>query len=350
MKKKIRVIVFAALATIVGTCSGCSFNKQTEYLQAGMTAVQNLEYEEALTSFAQGEEAGESKRDLYRGYGLAYMGMTQYEDAVAAFEKALSFSDGILDNMDYDINYYLATSYYKLGDIQKAKEAYNAIIALRSDEEDTYYLRGTIEAEQGNLEAAVADFDQVVLLDATNYDRIIDIYCVLNQNGYKEAGEGYLKTAMDSETKGMTNFEKGRICYYMEDYDNARTYLEKAKDEGGYQAVIFLGKTYETLGDYNYAVSVYNAYIAKDQTSPQVYNQLGLCKMHMGEYEAALTAFQTAMEIEGCEILQPLKMNEIVAYEYLQEYKKAAVLLDGYLDTYPDDEKAAREYIFLQTR
>ena len=47
---------------------------------------------------------------------------------------------------------------------------------------------------------------------------------------------------------------------------------------------------------------------------------------------------------------QTLSFNEIVAYEYLGEYKKAAVLLDSYLQAYPDDETAKREKQFLQTR
>ena len=148
----------------------------------------------------------------------------------------------------------------------------------------------------------------------------------------------------------MTNDEKGSICYYLEDYENARTYLEKARDESGYEAVLFLGKTYETLGDNNYAISVYNTYLESGEANPQVLNQLGLCKMQTGDYEGALAAFQSAMKIEDNGMMQILKMNEIIAYERLCDYKKATVLMESYLKTYPDDEAAQREYIFLQTR
>ena len=56
------------------------------------------------------------------------------------------------------------------------------------------------------------------------------------------------------------------------------------------------------------------------------------------------------MNIEGNGMMQVLKLNEIIAYERLGEYKNASVLMDGYLKTYPDDEEAKREYTFLQTR
>ena len=348
--KKRRIGILVAVLLTAAFCSGCSLTDKNENIKAGMTAVEALDYDGALASFTLAKEAGEDERLLYRGEGLAYMGKIQYAEAAEAFETALSYSNGRPDSMDYDINYYLATAYYKQGELDKAIKVYDAIVALKPEDKDAYYLRGVIYTQKGSLEQATADFDKTISLDKDDYDRLIDIYCVLNDNGYKESGQTYLQAAMETGTKGMTNFEKGRISFYLEDYENARNYLEKAKDEGGHEAVLFLGKTYETLGDNNYAISVYNTYITSGNANPQVLNQMGLCKMEMGDYQGALEAFQTAMNIEDNGMMQVLKLNEIVAYEMLQEYKKAAVLLESYLKTYPDDELAAREYIFLKTR
>lgn len=350
MKKKQVVSVAAAVLTVSVYTAGCGFANKNENIDAGMAAIQALDYDAAIASFEAAKEADENPRLLYRGEGLAYMGKTQYTDAAAAFETALSYSDGRVDDMDYDINYYLATAYYKQGETDKAVEAYNAIIGLRPEERDAYYLRGVIYTESGSIEKALEDFDRAISLNTRDYDRLIDIYCVLDENGYKESGQEYLQGAMESGTKYMTNYEKGRISYYLEDYENARNYLEKARDEEGYEAVLFLGKTYETLGDYNYAISVYNTFVDSGQESPQVLNQMGLCKLQMKDYQGALEAFQRAMNIEDNGMMQVLKMNEVVAYERLGEYKKASVLLDSYLKTYPDDEEAKREYEFLKTR
>lgn len=331
-------------------CSGCGANSKTENIDIGMEQVEALEYDSALESFQLAEATGENERLLYRGQGLAYLGKTMYAEAAEAFEKSLACSDGRIVNIDYDINYYLATAYYKMGQLDKAIQVYDAIVALKEKEEDAYYLRGVVYIEKGNLEKARADFDKTMELSPENYDRLIEIYCVLESGGYKEVGQQYLQTAMDAGTKNMTNYEKGRICYYLGDYDNARTYLEKARDDSGYEAVLFLGKTYETLGDNNYAISVYNTYLESGDENPQVLNQLGLCRMKAEDYEGALMAFQAAMNIEDNGMMQTLKMNEIIAYERLGEYKQASVLLESYLKTYPDDEVAQREYIFLKTR
>ena len=348
MKK--RIYIAAVTAALMIGAAGCGLQDKNENLSAGMEAVAALEYDNALVSFEAAREAGEDERLILRGEGLAYMGKTMYAEAAAAFEAALACSDGRVKNVDYDINYYLATTYYKQGELGKAINVYSAIIALKPGEKDAYYLRGVIYTQQGNLDSAKEDFDKAIALDNANYDRIIDIYGILASEGYKETGQEYLQAAMDAGTKGMTNYEKGRICYYLEDYENARTYLEKARDDGGYEAVLFLGKTYETLGDNNYAISVYNTFLDSAGANPQVLNQLGLCRMQAGDYEGALSAFQRAMNIEDNGMLQVLKMNEIVAYEKLKDYKKASVLIDSYLKTYPDDKEAQREAVFLSTR
>jgi len=56
------------------------------------------------------------------------------------------------------------------------------------------------------------------------------------------------------------------------------------------------------------------------------------------------------MQIEDNGMMQTLAFNEIVAYEYLGEFKQASVLMENYVRTYPDDSEAAREYEFLKTR
>ncbi len=336
--------------TLVLMLTGCKGENKNENISAGMTAVEALDYDSALASFEAAKEAGEDERLLYRGEGIAYMGKTMYAEAAEAFERALSLSDGRVNAMDYDINYYLAVAYYKQGDLGKAIDVYNAIVALKDGEKDAYYLRGVLYAEQGNLDKAKEDFDKAISLAKSDYDRLIDIYNVLALEGYRETGQEYLQAAMDAGTKDMTNFEKGRICYYLQDYENARTYLEKARGESGYEAVLFLGKTYETLGDNNYAISVYNSYLESGEPNAQVLNQLGLCKMQTGDYEGALANFQSAMNVENNGMMQTLKMNEIVAYERLGEYQNAASLMESYLRAYPDDQEAKRESTFLKTR
>ena len=317
MKKKTVLIIGI---TIMLLCVGCGAQEKTDNVSAGMEAVRNLEYETALGYFQTALGEKEDERQICRGMGLAYMGLSRYEEAISFFERALLLSDGTVRDIDFDINYYLATAYFRNGQTEDAVRAYDAILALRPKEKDAYYLRGCVKLYSGDFEGAKQDFDNTMSGDAKNYDRLIQIYEVLVDNGYKEAGKEYLLQVISDNEKSISDYDLGRIYYYLEDYENAKDCLLRVKITDNYEVSLYLGRTYEALGDYNYASSIYGDYTLNDQSKAEIYNQLGLCRMQMGEYELALMAFQSGMAIEGNEMMQTLKFNEIVAYEYMGDY------------------------------
>ena len=343
-----RWICAAACAILAVALTGCG--EKNEALQRAMELVQSLEYEDALAQFEEAEESGANSRLVNRGRGIAYMGLTDYEQAVTCFQQALSSSNGLVENVDFDLNYYMAAAYVKSGRYQEAEDTYSAILDLRGNEKDAYFLRGNVRLYLSDFEGAKADFDKVIEMDPRNYDRLIEIYEVLENFGYKETGQAYLRTALDSGDKSMDTYVTGRIYYYLEEYQKAYLALEESKDKGGVDSYLYLGRAYEATGDYNYASNVYNSYLSKYDGDPEIYNQLGLCELTKGEYQNALAAFQAGMQLENNPMLQSLAFNEIVAYEYLGQYEQAYALLTNYMRNYPDDELARRELEFLSTR
>lgn len=343
-----RCIFALSCLMLAGMLAGCG--GAGEKTAEGMQHVQELNYQEALASFEAAAEAGENARLIIRGQGIAYMGLADYENAIGCFEEALRSGDGFVESMDYDLNYYLAAAYVKSGQPAEAEKVYDAILALKSGEEDAYFLRGSVRLAQNDFEGAKADFDKVVSMDSANYDRLIEIYQALEHYGYKDVGREYLDNAMQTAGGRMNNYDSGRMYYYLGDYQQACVALEKAREKGDADSYLYLGKAYEATGDYNYASSVYNSWLTKDTTSAAIYNQLGLCEMAMGNYKQALDAFQAGMQIENNPLMQTLAFNEIVAYEYLENYQQARTLMDNYIKNYPDDEQARREQQFLSTR
>jgi len=347
--KKIKVfcVIICSLFPIF-LMTGCKGDN--ENIAEGMKYVAELDYTAALECFAEAEDEGEDAKLLARGRGIAYMGMTRYEEAIECFLEALSHSNGIVEDVDYDINLYLAAVYTKTGQYAEAEEIYNAVLAMRPKEVEVLFLRGSVRLNQGNYEGAKEDMDKVVEMDGKNFERIIHIYEIMEAGGYKDSGQGYLTDALQTYEKDMSNFEKGRMLFYMGEYKKAYIALEEAKNEGGVEAYLYLGRAYEATGDYNYAESVYNSYLTKVGEDARVYNQLGLCEARKGEYEEALKSFQAGLDEDDPSVRQVLLFNEIVAYEHLGEFEKAATLMKEYLAVYPDDELAEREYEFLSTR
>lgn len=335
-------------AGLILALSGCASAQDTDPITEGFAKISGQEYEEALTLF---ETAAEDRpREAMRGRGIALLGEGRYDEAVNCFEEALSMSTGILNDMDFDLNYYLALAFYKKGNRTEAAKIYDTILSLRPEETEALYLRGVLCAENGDGEGAKEHFDRMMVLMPENYDRLISIYTVLVDNGFTEIGEGYLNDALEKDDKKLTNYERGELCYYLADYESARTYLEKAGEEAGPETVLLLGKIYELLGDNNYAVSVFSTYLSSNDASAPILNEMGMCRIAMGDYEGALRDFRAAMELPDNGMIQTLKYNEIVSLEYLGDFDGAKSLLDAYIRSFPDDERAKREAVFLSTR
>nr|MCR5526397.1 tetratricopeptide repeat protein [Lachnospiraceae bacterium] len=157
------------------------------------------------------------------------------------------------------------------------------------------------------------------------------------------------KSAM--ELTDLTEFQKGQLYYWRQEYDSAKESFETAqKTDSNPEVVLYLGKTYEALGDTSYAASLYENYLKSNPGNTNICNQLGVCQMTNKNYKKALEAFEQGLEVKNSENEQSLRYNQIVAYEYLSDFKKATVLMESYLKDYPNDENAKREYVFLSTR
>lgn len=319
-----------------------SFDAGTANMLAG-------DYEAAILNFKLSVEDENCKKLAYRGMGVSYVHLEDFENAAECFKSALLESNGTISAVDYDINYYLGLCYRKLGRYEDAVAVYDAILALRPHDSETFYARALSNLYLGNIEEAYSDFSKVTVSNPQSYDMHLDIFFSMQDAGFDDEAAAYLKNVLET-SKSMKDYDKGRICYYLGDYQNARAYLEKAKDLSDPDSILMLGKTYEAGEDYNYAASLYNTYLSNKGNNAAVYNQLGLCRWKTGDYEGAATAFSFGLKLEDEEWNRELLFNQAMTYEYLLEFATAREYMKNYLELYPKDEIAQREYEFLLTR
>ena len=344
MKRYVKYIFIYVMAAVL---TGCATEEENP-INAVYTSIEAMNYEEALTWLDEIEPDRTNRQEIARLTGICQMGLGDYEAAAAALETALSYNDGFVHDVDYDINQYLAVAYFNLGRIEDAEHVYSSIAALKPKDAQVHFSHGVTLLELGDYEAGKKAFDRAVSLEPTNYDRIIDIYKAFYKYGYAALGMEYVEAAMD-EKESMSDYDKGRMLYHVGKYNEAVSALEKLDKKKYADASLYLGMSYEAMGDYNYAASVYNSGM-ENSTNPALYNQLGLCQMKRGAYAEALAAFQAGLQCEDASLQQSLRFNEAIAYEYLSDFEKAGELLSAYLKDYPNDEAAQREYEFLKTR
>ena len=344
-----RFRMITALFAVILILVGCGMQKESEYLKVAFQHLESLEYEKALVSFEQATQEGTTnQRVLERGLGIAYLGLGQYDEAIQHFNESISLSDGRVQDIDYDINYHLAEAYFEKGEFDRALEIYNAIIELKPKDIVANFQKGVVLIRLEQKDNACVQFDKVTEIEPEDNDLVVAIFKELSEAGYEEEGKVYIQAVLEAKEEELTELEKGKLYYYLKDYENARQALERIakKDQ---ETILMLGKTHEALGDLEYAITVYQSALAREKDSV-IYNQLALCHMELGEYDDALIQIESALAMEEATNLQDLLFNEVIIHEYLLDFDKATVLMEAYLEKYPNDEGAILEYEFLSTR
>lgn len=347
LKKYILQLII--LTALVLTFTGCG-KRSTVYYDAGMAFLEKGNSSDAVLNFTLSiQNEGETKEAL-RGLGIALIGEEKYDEAADALLRALSKSNGRIREIDYDINYYLGYAYEKSERYEEAEEIFSALITLRPKDTDAYYHRAMCRLMLKKNSGADEDFARVTAKNFDDYDMYIKIFYSIKDAGFTTEAYSYLKAILEDGERKISDFDRGRMHFCLEEYSDARVYFEKAKDLSNSDTYLYLGRTYEAIGDYSYAVSLYSAYLDEKGNDAAVYNQLGVCRWKLMDYEGALVAFSFGLKLEDPVWTKELLFNEAVTYEYLLDFATAREKMQAYCEQYPKDDAALHELTFLETR
>lgn len=324
--------------------------KAEYYINLAMAYIELGQYQNALTQLDFAIELDPKNQSAYRSRGIVYIALNDYENALLAFQAALNLTKGFVGPMEYDILDYRAVAELKKADYNAAIKTYTILIDIGYNLKEHYYLRGTSHLLNNNLSSALKDFDNAIAGDNSNYDLFLNIYTVLDLYNYEEEATSYLEKALLINLKKEDYLAKGKIYFYLKDNTNALNYLLQAKDKGNTEALLFLGKLYTVSGDTTQALLTFQQYIEGNPQSGEVFNQIGMIKFEAGLYQEALDYFQTGLATGDLTAKKSLLFNEAITYEYLLDFATARTKFLEYIETYPEDTKAAREYEFLKTR
>ena len=289
-------------------------------------------------------------KDAYRQYGINCIENGNYDDAVEAFQKALDLEVGNVGDEEIDICFYKAKAQYLSGDIDGAIESYTAIIDYNGNA-DAYYLRGCQYFAQNDQDKGMDDFKKAIDKNNKNYELYIGIYETLSKYGMADQGNEYLADALKIKgDKPDDHMQKGRIYTIQGDYESAIDNLQKAIDGKLVKANYYMGEAYSKQGDGDNASKYYQAYLDSGEADAYDLFNMGQSQMEQGNYATAITYFDAALDLDEVPNKQELMKNEIIAYEYSGDFASAKECMEDYIEKYPDDSDAEREYQFLETR
>ncbi len=150
-------------------------------------------------------------------------------------------------------------------------------------------------------------------------------------------------------------YEDGVKNLENEEYEEAIENFTKEIDEEKNVADSWrgIGISYYEQGDYARAVEAFDeALVNGTEETATIYGLLGDCQYSLGDYTEAIRCYEQGLNLgDGSESLnQGMAFNIISAYEQIGDYDSAKERLETYVSQYPDDETAAKEYEFLETR
>ena len=350
MKRRFCLIPVLALALTLGL-SGCAGSTDGLYTK-GAKALEEGEYQEAIDYFEEGIDSGSRLAENYRGIGIASYESGDYDTAVDMLNKSLEALEEENDDFIIDLYYYLGDAYMAKGEIVRAGEAYTSLLDYTHSAR-AYEKRGIVYMEKGDTDRGIKDFEKSLELD-DSYAATWEIYSLCKNYGQESKGEAYIQSALSKESSDKTEPEdyyyRGLFNYTLGYYDQAKEELLTAADEDLSEAELLLGKVYLAMDDTASATSLYEDYLSKDENAYEAYNGLALCCMAAENYDGALSYIEQGLSCETDEDMQDLLYNRIVAYEYKLEFDQAKSYMEEYLEAYPDDEDALREYQFLKSR
>lgn len=157
-------------------------------------------FDKAIEFYNKAIEIDKTCALAFNNRGYSYFNKKEYENALQDYDKAIllnpklqiakdnrtrlleviaekeEFKDIISksEQGQKDLQYYfnLGMAEARLGEYQKAKDAYNQALSLNSNYAQAYLFRGILEHGKGNLDDANSDYSHALEID----DKLIDAY------------------------------------------------------------------------------------------------------------------------------------------------------------------------------
>lgn len=331
-------------------------HKAKYYIDYGMSLVVLGQYEEAINQFDQvymdkdiKEVVANNKRAL-TGKGIAYYRMREYKKGMELFDQALEIDE--LSNLDMDILKYKGSSLISIGDYKGARDIYDDLITNLGEDALIYNYLGYVNWQLGDYQEAIKNYDLAISLEEKNFQHYFDKYYLLIDIGNDAEASQVLEEASKIDIRSNEDkFQLARIHYYQEEYDTAFKEMSEAYVNGFPQAYYYIGQIHYMKEEYDSARYYYNKSLEEvGHNTPELYNQVGISLMEVGEYEEALGYLKQGIEIADLETKRILQKNKIVAYENIDRFKEAKEGLLEYIEDYPDDQAALKEMEFINSR
>jgi len=287
------------------------------------------------------EEGNTSKSEIFAKIANVYINTGQVKEAIPLFQKAIEVAEHATSPEVLAIRDKLARCYMAIGDASSAVTVLEALIKDFPKRYDIYEILGDLYSTQGQLDRALAAYQQALKIDGSqpqHFLRIADLQLRLGQaagavkllteahqrfprypvitralavaltenKDYQKATELFAKTveearfSSDLVLDGLFYFQYGVAAERSGQYEKAAELLRKCIDLDPANAAVacnYLGYMWAEKGVHlDEAIDLIKRALAAEPENGAYLDSLGWCYFQKGEYADAIPLLERAAE------------------------------------------------------
>ncbi|GIV98479.1 MAG: hypothetical protein KatS3mg057_3136 [Herpetosiphonaceae bacterium] len=314
-------------------------NHANAFYNLGRAYQSNFDYQRAIEAFAQAARLDPESARFKQALGQAYFENDELEQALDVLNEAIALDPG--DAQSYTT---LGRTYFRLGEYDSAIDAFSKAIEINPNDPDLHNWLGLSYLDIGEFEHAVDAFrasidlapDDPVLhynLGRASYDL----------GEYDSAVDAFSASIERDSQNPDAQYWLGRTYYGQDNYDPALQAIDNAIALSPNEALYhyYRGLITSALGDSQAAIDAYNKAIETDiygDILPLAYVELGNEYVITGEYDRAIDAYSAAINLNSSDS----NAYAGLGHAYLQQgsYDQAIATLNSAIELNPEDVDA----------
>jgi len=218
------------------------------YVDAGLVATDDGDYDEAFQLFSKAIELGGDLSRAHAATGTLYVIWRRYPEALDEYSKALELE------RTPDILIGRCNVYRLLLRVPEALQDCNEAIALKPDDTEIYLVLASLYLEKQDYAEARAQADNVLRLDPENDKAVFTTAMIDLAEGQADKAFDQLSLAISMNSKEPRYYwERGFLSIALGKIDQARTDMQSVLDVADPKKdgdlMLFAGSQLQILGD-----------------------------------------------------------------------------------------------------
>jgi WD40 repeat protein/serine/threonine protein kinase len=289
------------------------------YVNRGHTHRELKQYDQAVAAYTKALQLDPSNVEAYRHRGITYLDLEQPDQALADCNRAIE--------LDPNFAWIYVTrghSHSWLGQHDRALTDFTKAIQLDPSSADTYQHRGNTYRILQQYDPALSDCNKAIELDpklAVAYHHRALVYIQLKQ--YDQALADYNKAIEVNPTDFWHPIQRGDVYRMLKQYDQALADYTKAVQlaPGNAEAYQRRGDTYHELKQYDQASADYTKVVQLNPNKVEVYLSRGHRYQELKQYDQAVAAYTKALQLDPSNV--EAYDHRGTTYHELKQYDQA---------------------------